>query len=141
MIYTIRPPALDDLGLVAALRSQTDAFAKHTGIRCGVDLPEGEVALSPEETITVFRVAQEALTNVARHARATSVELRLAVRKDRLELLVEDDGQGVAALKEDLGLRGMRERAALLNGSFEVESRADRGTVVRLQLPRSAAAA
>ncbi len=141
MIHQLRPPALDDLGLVAALRSQAHSFASHTGIPCHIDVPDGELALSEEEVTTVFRIAQESLTNVARHAHATAVELRFAVSSDRLQLSVEDDGTGIATGREDFGLRGMRERAALLNGSLAVERRREGGTLVRLELPRAGAAA
>jgi PAS domain S-box-containing protein len=141
MIHMLRPPALDDLGLVAALRLQADDFARHTGIPCTLDVPDEEPSLSDEQVSTVFRIAQESLTNVARHAQASHVALHFGVHGDRLQLCVEDDGKGIASAPEDFGLRGMRERAALLNGSLDVEPRRDGGTLVRLELPRRAAPA
>ncbi len=137
MIHALRPPALDELGLVAALRSETEAFAKRAGIRCDLALPDVDLNLSDEQVTTVFRIAQEALTNVARHARASCVRLQLHGTPEHLQLCVEDDGQGIEAAREDFGLRGMRERAALLNGTLDVQSRAEGGTRIRLQIPRT----
>jgi two-component system sensor histidine kinase UhpB len=137
MIHRLRPPILDDLGLIAALRTQVEAFTHRTGIACDVELPESEPELSDEELTAVFRVAQESLTNVARHAEARRVQLRLLIESSGLRLLVADDGRGLGTAKHGFGMRGMGERAALLNGSLRVDPGPERGTLVRLELPRS----
>ncbi|HZR84560.1 MAG TPA: PAS domain-containing protein [Candidatus Binatia bacterium] len=138
MIHRLHPPILDDLGLLAALRVQADSFVSRTGIRCELDVPEIEPELSPEEVTAVFRIAQESLTNVARHAHATEVVVRLSTGDDSVELSVADDGRGIGDAKESFGLRGMGERAALLNGTLRVGSLPERGTIVRLAIPRHA---
>lgn len=135
MIHRLHPPVLDDLGLVAALRMQADAFAQRTGITCALELPEREPELSRETLTAVFRVAQESLTNVARHAHASRVALRLTVDDGHVRLSVTDDGRGVDDAKQGFGTRGMGERAALLNGRFDVDSCPGGGTTVRLELP------
>jgi len=137
LIHRLRPPILDDLGLLAALRTQAEAFTQRTGIACDVELPEREPELSDEELTAVFRVAQESLTNVARHAAARHVALRLLTENGSLRLLVADDGRGIGAAKHGFGMRGMGERAALLDGALCVEPGPERGTLVRLELPRS----
>lgn len=136
MIETLRPPVLDDLGLSAALRKQVEGFSRRTGITCRLDLPEDELTLSDEEVTTLFRIAQEALTNVARHARASEVDVRLGLSHEGVCLCIQDNGQGLSPGRENFGLRGMRERAALLNGSLTVGPAEDRGTLIRLELPR-----
>lgn len=135
MIHRLHPPILDDLGLVAALRSHVDSFARRTGIACDVHLPASEPELSREQLSALFRVGQEALTNVARHAHAAHVDLRLDVDARHARLTIADDGRGVADARPGFGTRGMGERAALLDGTFAVEPRPDGGTIVRLELP------
>ena len=130
-------PALNELGLVAALRAEANSFARHAEIRCEIDVPDAELNLSDEEATTAFRIAQEALTNVARHAHASRVLLRLNMHGDQVQLCVEDDGKGIAAARDNFGLLCMRERAALLNGSLDIQSRLEGGTLVRLQLSRA----
>ena len=134
----LRPSVLDDLGLAAALRWYVDRFARgvQAAVRVAVDpLPP----LAPEIETACFRVAQEALTNVARHARARQVWFDLKVLPDGIELAVRDDGIGfdVAAARErasggtSMGLLGMQERVSLVGGVFEVHSAPDGGTQVR----------
>ncbi len=135
MIHRLHPPILDDVGLVAALRSHVGSFARRTGIACDLHLPDAEPALSREQISALFRVGQEALTNVARHAHAAHVELRLVVAGPRVRLTVADDGCGVAGARQGFGTRGMAERAALLDGTLAVEPRPGGGTIVRLELP------
>lgn len=135
MIHRLHPPILDDIGIVAALRSLVESFAKRTGIACTFDLPSEEPQIPSAALTTLFRVAQESLTNVARHAGASNVEVRLRVENGRIELRVEDDGRGVGDAQPGFGRRGMTERAMLLSGTFQVESRPGQGTVVRLEVP------
>lgn len=136
MIHRLHPPILDDLGLLAALRMQGETFTKRTGVPCALELPDDEPALTEIERTTVFRVAQESLTNVARHAQASHVTLRLAAGPASVELSVADDGRGIGDAAEGFGLRGMSERAALLDGTLHAEPAPGGGTVVHLILPR-----
>ncbi|MCB2225139.1 MAG: PAS domain S-box protein [Desulfarculaceae bacterium] len=134
----LRPPALEDLGLADALEWHTSDFEKRTGIACVFSsngLPEVEDPLA----IATYRVAQEALTNVARHSGATDVEVELASHEGLLELTVRDNGDGFSvellSEGEELGIAGMRERAALAGGSLSIKSAPGAGTEVRLVLP------
>ena len=134
---SLRPEALDDLGLVAALthlcRRMSDDFPLHVSARIDRDLP----SMSPEAELVVYRVAQESLTNVVRHADASSAALELAPRGGGLVLEVRDDGVGVdpGRLAAGSGVRGMRERALLMGGSLDIERRNGQGTAVVLRLP------
>ena len=139
----LRPPMLDDLGLVATLRWLLDRQAGLAGYRARFVADPDEGRLDPAVATAAFRVAQEALTNVARHAGARHVVVRLRLRGGGLELVVADDGGGFdpgaalgsGARGEGLGLLGMRERAALLGGRLAIRSAPGRGAVVRLTIP------
>jgi signal transduction histidine kinase len=135
----LRPAALDRLGLGAALRQEARRFEKRTGVRCRVEEPVALPALPPAVAVTLYRIAQEALTNVARHARARSVSIRLEAGRDRVAVAVEDDGVGIdPARAEDpgaLGLAGMRERATLEGGELLLARRREGGTRVEARLP------
>ena len=141
----LRPPLLDDLGLVTALEWYVDRYAKRTRVAAEVliDLKDPNERFSREVETACFRIAQEALTNVARHARAKSVWLRLRKKSNGLHLLVKDDGVGFdpQALRKralraaTLGLLGMQERAHAAGGHVEVVSAISKGTEVRLELP------
>ena len=134
----LRPEALDDLGLRSALAALTNDMTRRTGLvvarRISPVLPE----LDSEEELVVYRVAQEALTNVVRHASTRSAELDLDVRDGRVELAVSDGGAGFepGAAPESAGLLGMRERALLIGAELEVRSAVGAGTTVRLRLAR-----
>jgi two-component system, NarL family, sensor histidine kinase UhpB len=122
--------------LHSAMAALATAFAEQARIpverRLQADLP-----LSPEEELVVYRVAQEALTNVIRHARASRVELELARRDGRTVLTVRDDGRGLApgSLPSSNGIRGMRERAMLIGATLSIDSAPGAGTVVTLSIP------
>jgi two-component system sensor histidine kinase UhpB len=137
----LRPALLDNLGLVEALREEARRFETRSGITCRLELPPGAVSLTPKAATSVFRVFQEALTNVARHANATAVNVSLAAQGDQMVLRIEDNGEGIRpeALKDprSLGLLGMAERAEGLGGQFAVAPSGARGTLVTLQLPRT----
>lgn len=135
----LRPGMLDDLGLAAAIEWQAQEFAARTGIDCRVTLPARHVDLDREKATAVFRVFQETLTNVARHSNATSVLVCLEAVGNDLRLEVRDNGRGFEnageQAKHSLGLLGMKERAEILHGSFDVSSVIGQGTTVRMILP------
>jgi len=140
----LRPSVLDDLGLDAALRAEVTALEARAGVAGKFDARGDSEDLTPAEQLTLFRVCQEALHNVERHAQASRVSVRLSVSAKRTELVIEDDGVGVATppvprelLRQGkLGLIGMQERARLIGGVCTVRP-GRRGTVVRLVAPRS----
>ena len=134
----LRPALLDVTGLFGAVQLQVQAFERHTGIPCRLDLPARLFEPGAERTTAVFRVLQEILTNVARHAAASRVEIRLRRSEGRLVLQVDDDGRGFdpQTVKADAyGLVGMRERAELLGGNLAISRHTPRGTRVTLTLP------
>lgn len=136
------PTILDELGLPAALQWLTARQKRWSGLEFHLDL-EVVGALSQEVEAACFRIVQEALTDVARHAKARTVEIRLRRTRGFLELVVRDDGQGFeveearrrADAGASLGLAGMQERASLVGGELEIESIAGRGTTVRFRFP------
>ena len=135
----LRPTTLDDLGLQAALESHAQEFESRTGIRCSVALPPEPLSLDKDRSTAIFRIFQESLTNVARHAHATSVEARFLHERDRLIFQIVDNGTGfdpeAAKAGKSLGLIGMQERALLLGGEFKTEGKPGTGTTVTLTLP------
>jgi len=137
----LRPGILDDLGLTAALEWQAQEFESRTGVRCVVDLPQEPPALDSGQSTAIFRIFQESLTNVARHAQATRVEARLERQGDQLIFEVHDNGSGFdteqAKERRSLGLVGMQERALLLNGELKIEGIPGSGTTMRLRIPLS----
>jgi signal transduction histidine kinase len=136
LVYDLRPPALDDLGLVEAMRQLAERYDSKDGpLRVVVEAPEDLPDLPAAVEVAVYRIAQEALTNVARHARATTCAVRLAVNDDvRLEIV--DDGVGISSGgSAGVGLSSMRERAEELGGSCRVEPAPEGGTRVLVSLP------
>ncbi len=132
----LRPEALEDLGLQSALSALAARVADQAHLDISKHL-DSRLTLSQPQELVVYRVAQEALTNVARHAGAEHVELRLA-RDDRYAVLcVRDDGHGVqpADLRSSNGIRGMRERAMLIGARLAIQARPERGTEVKLSIP------
>ncbi|MGB8507120.1 MAG: PAS domain-containing protein, partial [Pyrinomonadaceae bacterium] len=142
MVWEMRPTALDDLGLQAALSTYFQNWSKHFGLP--VQLHAGgmdEDRLTPEVETALYRIAQEALNNVAKHAQAASIAVVLERRANQVSLIVEDDGVGFHAQQvfdsegKGFGLIGMRERAALFGGTFEIESKPNGGTTVVARIP------
>ena len=134
----LRPEALDDLGLLPALASLTASFGEASGLRVERAFPQSLPALAPESELTVFRVAQESLTNAARHAEASIIEIELQ-RLDGdggVQLRVRDDGIGLGSARFGSGIRGMQERALHVGGRLEIFSPPDGGVEVRLMVPR-----
>jgi PAS domain S-box-containing protein len=142
--FELRPSLLDGLGLVAALRWYSDQYSRRTGIRTktSTNLPEGQTRLSEELETACFRIAQEALTNVVRHAKAKNVFISLRNLDHKVVLSIRDDGIGFderstngGAAAIHLGLRGMKERALALSGTLEIESAPAGGTEIRASFP------
>src|SRR5262249_35223023 len=135
----LRPEILDEMGLVAAIRWQAEEFQKRVGIRCRLKLPAVPVAPDKELSTAVFRVFQEVLTNVARHAKATSVNVDFDISEEHLLLRVSDNGVGISEDKlhsrESLGLLGMRERVQVFGGKFDIERAPAGGTTVSVSIP------
>jgi signal transduction histidine kinase len=139
LIAELRPPALDELGLAPALASLAQRTSTATGleVRADVDIPDEE-RLAPELETTVYRIVQESLTNVAKHARAGAVDLSVRYEDHELQISVSDDGTGFdpeGALEGGFGLTGMRERVELAGGELSVLPGSSAGTVVRARLP------
>jgi PAS domain S-box-containing protein len=135
----LRPGLLDDFGLVAALEWFAKDFQKRSGIACRVRLDVDDLALDKEMSTAIFRIFQETLTNVARHAGAGRVDVRLVAQGDKLLLEVGDDGRGITKKQmndpRSFGIIGMRERAHAWGGEVHISGNRDRGTTVRLTMP------
>jgi PAS domain S-box-containing protein len=120
----LRPGVLDKFGLAAAIEWQCQEFERRTGINCASDLPGAALLLIPDHSIALFRILQEALTNVARHAGAQHVKVTLGLDDSDVRLTVEDDGRGISneeiTAPDSLGLLGMRERMEMLGGQFTI---------------------
>ena len=132
LIHELRPLTLDQLDLAKAVEQQVSQFDQQTGIKASFTI-SGDVALNSFAEVTVFRVAQECLTNVQKHANATQVDVRIQVTDTGLEAMVKDNGKGFAAREvasdaagKSMGLLRMRERSELLGGSLSVHSSPDR---------------
>jgi two-component system, NarL family, sensor histidine kinase UhpB len=134
----LRPTALDDHGLVPAIEAQLKRFAARTGVQARLDSRGDTSLLDEDEQTAIYRIAQEALANIGRHAGASSVEIELTAGEGGTELRVRDDGRGfdplVRAGSTGLGLEGMAERARLVGGELDVRSAPDGGTSVTLRL-------
>src|SRR5262249_2617032 len=145
IVADLRPGLLDNLGLGPALENEVARFQDRTGVLCHRQSEPDLPALPRDTALAAFRIAQEALTNVARHAEATWVRLAVRVTAHSLELRIEDNGRGVnpADLEhgEAFGVLGMKERAAVLGGQVTIERGEEGGTVVLLRLPLPAAPA
>jgi len=140
----LRPGMLDDLGLAAAIEYHVAKFAEQTGITCELTMSRDHYDLDDQTTTTLFRVLQESLTNVARHAGAGKVTVRLQDLADEMLLIVKDDGRGLpapalgTAKKKTYGLLGMHERVKLLGGSLHITSAPRKGTRIEASLPFNA---
>ncbi len=143
LILGLRPVSLDDLGLVAAIRADADEHLQPSGIEVQVNVNGAPRRLAPELELTLFRIIQEAINNIAKHARAQHVNIAFDFQDSVARVTIEDDGQGfdtrAVSRSQDktrgLGLLGMEERAQLAGGSFHLESQPGRGTRVVLTIP------
>jgi signal transduction histidine kinase len=138
----LRPGVLDQVGLAAALEWQARDFAARTQIHCDLHLGPVRSGLGPDLSTAVFRIFQEALTNVSRHAKARSIQVDLREEESVLSMVVRDDGAGIspgdASGEASIGILGMRERAHLVGGELEVAGAPGRGTTVSVRIPLGA---
>ncbi|MBX3303613.1 MAG: PAS domain S-box protein [Nitrospira sp.] len=139
IVTELRPRILDDLGLVAAIEWQCQDFQQRTGILCTCVSSADDIAMEPEQATSLFRICQEALTNTARHAQATAIQVLIKQLDNNLLLAIQDDGVGISCEKltesTSLGLLGMRERAASLGGQMSIVGSPGKGTTVTVRVP------
>ncbi|MDT0441380.1 sensor histidine kinase [Streptomyces johnsoniae] len=131
----LRPGVLEDLGLAAALTSLATDFATHTGMKVSRGIQSGLPPLEREAEVVIYRVAQEGLTNIARHAEADRAELAIHRTGSSVVLRIDDDGRGIGEAAEGAGIRGMRERALLLGATLDIAPSPAGGTRVLLTVP------
>jgi PAS domain S-box-containing protein len=138
----MRPGVLDKFGLPAAIEWQCQEFSRRTGLPCECHLPEEDARFDGERLTALYRILQEALTNVARHSAATCVDVELKISDARATLVVRDDGKGItedeASAQTSLGLLGMSERAEMLGGSLAINGRPGKGTTITASIPLTA---
>ena len=143
LAWEIRPPALDDLGLETAIRQRIETWSERLNLQFDVRLALNDRRLEPAVETTLYRVLQEAITNIARHAEATRVAVLLDANEKDVSMIVEDNGRGFSAneaisddkLPKRLGLLGIRERLSLVAGTLEVESAPGRGCTLYIRVP------
>lgn len=134
----LRPDIIEDLGLVAAIDWHSNEFSQRTGIKVFCDM-DNTIELSPEPSLIVYRIVQESLTNIARHSKASTVEIKLARNEENVILWIGDNGIGITDLqrtaKNSFGLISMKERADSMGGTFSIGNNTNRGTVITLSIP------
>ena len=139
MLHRLRPPALDSMGLEQALMTLCDDWQQNTQTVCEFKVPTLPEGLNDYACVTVYRIVQEALTNVTRHAHAKHVRVQLTLDSQGLNLNIEDDGRGMAdtqAVHPGFGLLGMQERVASVAGSLSISSKLGQGLRLAIQIPK-----
>jgi signal transduction histidine kinase len=135
----LRPGILDELGLIAAIEWQTEEFEKLTNIKCSLVLPKEEVILEKDKSTAIFRIFQEALTNIARHSQSNKAQISLLNHQSNIYLEIQDNGKGISQdqIKDfkSLGIHGMKERAMVFGGQVNIEGIAGKGTIVKVEIP------
>jgi len=135
----LRPGLLDDLGLVAAIEWQAEEFQSRTGMRCKLTVDPEDIEVDEKRSTTLFRIFQETLTNIARHAQATRVTVSLKEKDGTVELRVKDNGKGITTEEisnpQSFGLMGIRERAKPWGGEVKISGRPGKGTMVTVRIP------
>lgn len=135
----LRPAILDSLGLIPAIEWMAQEFEKRTNVQCEFVAQNEELNVDQERTTTLFRICQEALTNVTRYAQATAVHIELDSDEERITLRISDNGRGITEAEQratnSFGLLGMRERARLLGGTFEIRGEEGKGTTLTVRIP------
>jgi signal transduction histidine kinase len=135
----LRPGMLDHLGLAVAIDWLANDFQERTGIKCSVSIDPEEMSLDADLSFSIYRICQETLTNISRHAEATKVTISLKMSKDKVELVVRDNGKGITqeqlAKPNSYGLLGIRERAYHWGGEALITGRKGQGTTVKVSIP------
>jgi signal transduction histidine kinase len=135
----LRPGILDELGLIAAIEWQAEEFEKLTSIKCSLVLPKEELELEKNKSTAIFRILQEALTNIARHSLATKTAISLLNHQSTIYMEIMDNGRGITQEQvkdfKSLGIHGMEERAMVFNGQVYIEGIAGKGTTVKVEIP------
>jgi PAS domain S-box-containing protein len=135
----LRPGILDELGLIAAIEWQAEEFEKLTNIKFSLVLPKDEIKLESNKTTAIFRIFQEALTNIARHSEATKVAVSLFFHQSNIYMEIQDNGRGITQEQikdfKSLGIHGMIERAMVFGGQVSIEGFAGNGTIVKVEIP------
>ena len=135
----LRPGILDELGLNAAIEWQTEEFEKLTNIKCSLVLPKDEIKLERDKTTAIFRIFQEALTNIVRHSGATKAAISLLNHQSNISLEIQDNGRGITEGQvkdfKSLGIHGMIERAMVFGGHVDIEGFPGNGTLVKVEIP------
>ena len=140
LMIDLRPALLDDLGLIPAISSYADAQLARAGVKFHVEVEGTQRKLAPSTEIALFRIVQEAITNIAKHAAANKVRIRLRFKDSSVEAMIEDDGRGFDPVRSRtnwnaLGLLGVEERVTLLGGSLRIDSWKGYGTRIALEIP------
>ena len=139
LITELRPEVLDNLGLLAALQWQAEEFQTRTGIDCIFKSDFDEIDLDRDRSTALFRIFQEALTNITRHAKATRVKINVTKSEKNLVLKISDNGIGIPKDKiespDTFGLLGIKERAVVFGGDFEIKGVKGKGTIVNVKIP------
>jgi two-component system sensor histidine kinase NreB len=140
MVHDLRPAQLDDLGLIPAIQYLIDEGQAHTGLVVDLEIKGSQQRMDPLVETVLFRVVQEALTNVSRHANTQHVDIRFSFDERQVTLSVEDEGDGfdLSKLHKDgrgWGLAGMRERTESVGGEFNIQSTPDAGTIIEVTIP------
>jgi signal transduction histidine kinase len=135
----LRPGILDELGLIAAIEWQAEEFEKLTNIKCSLVLPKEELKLEKNKSTAIFRIFQEALTNIARHSQATKIGISLLNHQSNIYLEIMDNGNGISPEQikdfKSLGIHGMEERAMVFGGQVYIEGIPGKGTIVKVEIP------
>jgi signal transduction histidine kinase len=135
----LRPGVLDELGLEAAVEWQAREFHSRTGISCETTIWPDRIVVGPEQSTALFRILQEVLTNVVRHAQATNVHIRLEESGEYVSLQVKDNGRGITDVEQSgpnaFGLLGMRLRTQQQGGAFDIQGTSGTGTMVTVRIP------
>ncbi|MBU2528151.1 sensor histidine kinase [bacterium] len=139
IVLNLRPVLLDDFGISAAVLWYTEDFEKRSGIKCKISLKPNEIIIDKNRSILIFRIYQELLTNVIRHAKATSVKIQMIKKTNRLILDIEDNGRGITEQKifshRSFGLLGVKERIHFWGGKLQITGTPDKGTKINIELP------
>lgn len=135
----LRPGILDELGLIAAIEWQSEEFEKLTNVKCSLVLPKEELVLGKDKSTAIFRIFQEALTNIARHSQASKAQISLLNFQSNILLEIQDNGKGITQdqIKDfkSLGIHGMEERALVFGGQVSIEGIVGKGTKVKVEIP------